>query len=301
MAQASGSRHSMGYVAEATYGVTPATPAFKALRHSSTTLDLSKNSFQSQELRADRQIADFRMGTRMIKGNVVGELSKDSYDDMLDAALGGTWTANVLKAGLLRKSFTIERKFGDIAQYFRYTGCELDTMSLNANTGGIIDVNFGFMGQGTSQAGAIIAGATYPAPSSTSPMDALSGVLQEGGVTNAVVTSVALNLNNNLAARYVIGSVNSLEPSIGRSNVTGSLTAFFEDSTLYTKFLADTNSALSFTASDGTNSFVFLVPKLKYTGANVPVSGEGPVSVTMPFQGLYDSVTGTNLQITRAP
>lgn len=301
MPQASGSRHSMGYVLETVYGTTPATPAFKAIRHNSTSLNMGKNAFQSGELRSDRQIADFRMGTTSVAGNFVGELSKDSYDDWLEAALGGTWTTNVLKTGLLRKSFTIERKFGDIGQYFRYTGMEVDTFQIGATTGGIIGVTFGLMGKGMSQSAAAIVGATYPAAPTTSPMDALTGVLQEGGVTNAVVTEVTLNLNNNLNQRYVIGSPDSLEPSIGRSNVTGTMTAFFEDATLYGKFLTNTNSSLSFTASDGTNSFVFLVPKLKYTGGDVPVSGEGPVSISMPFQGLYDSVTGTNLQITRAP
>lgn len=301
MPQASGSRHSMGYVLETVYGTTPATPAFKALRHNSTTLNLSKNTFQSGELRADRQIADFRMGTRSIAGNFVGELSKDSYDDWLEAALGGTWTTNVLKAGLLRKSFTVERKFGDIAQYLRYTGVEVDTMQVGASTGGIIGITFGLMGQAMSVAAAALAGATYPAAPTTSPMDALTGVLQEGAVTNAVVTEVTLNLNNNLAQRYVIGSANSLEPSIGRSNVTGTMSAYFEDVALYNKFVNDTNSSLSFTAGDGVNSFVFLIPKIKYTGGDVPVAGEGPVSISMPFQGLYDSVTGTNLQITRAP
>ena len=59
---ANGSRHSMRYVAEATYGTTPATPAFKPIRHTSTTLGLSKESLQSEEIRDDRQIADFRHG-----------------------------------------------------------------------------------------------------------------------------------------------------------------------------------------------------------------------------------------------
>ena len=300
--QASGSRHSLGYVPEVVYGTTPATPAFKAFRHNSTTLNMSKNTFQSNELRADRQIADFRHGTKNIVGNVVCELSAASYDDILEAALGGTWTANVLKAGVLRKSFTFERWFQDIVQYLRYTGVEVDTMAISATPGAIVGLTFSFMGQGMgAPAIAPIAGSTYPAATTSAPMDALTGVLQEGGVTNAVVTEVSLTLNNNLAPRFVIGSANSLEPNWGRSNLTGNMTAFFEDAALYNKFVSETSSSLSFVASDGVKSYTFLIPKLKYTGGDIPVPGEGPVSIAMPFQGILDPVTGTNLQITRVP
>jgi len=54
MTIATGARHSMAYVAETVYGTTPATPAFKAIRHTGTTLALSKTTYTSAELRADR-------------------------------------------------------------------------------------------------------------------------------------------------------------------------------------------------------------------------------------------------------
>ena len=299
MPQASGSRHSIGYVPEVTFGTTPATPAFKKLRHNSSTINLSKASFQSAELRADRMIADFRHGTRFAEGNVVGELSRTSYDDMLEAALGGTWTANVLKAGTTRKSFTFERFFADITQYFRYTGVSVDTLQVTMNTGGVVGLTFGYWGKNVAVSATPIAGATYPLAPTTAPMDALTGVINEGGSVIAVVTAVTLNLANGLAPRFVIGSSESLEPSIGRSNLTGTVDAYFETTTLYNKFVNETSSSLSVIASDGVDTFTFLVPKLKYSGGDVPVSGEGPVSMSMPFQGLYDPTEQTNLKITR--
>ena len=84
---ANGSRHSMRYVAEATYGTTPATPAFKPIRHTSTTLGLSKESLQSEEIRDDRQIADFRHGAYQVGGDMNIELSFASFDDLLAPVL----------------------------------------------------------------------------------------------------------------------------------------------------------------------------------------------------------------------
>lgn len=303
MPQASGSRHSMGYILESVYGTTPATPAFKYLRHNTTSLNLNKNAFQSNELRADRQIADFRHGTRSGAGNVVGELSYGTYDDFLEAALGGTWTTNVLKAGIVRRSFTIERNFQDVGQYFRYTGMEVDTLQLSMTPGAIIPITLGFMGQDMQVDDAIITGATYLAATTTSPMDALTGALEEGGVANGVITEVNINLANNLATRFVVGSPFTLEPSIGRSNVTGNITAFFETMDLYQKFLDEDESSIEVTAQAGVggSSYAILLPRVKYSGGDVPVSGEGPVSISMPFQALLDPITGTNMQITRTP
>lgn len=298
---AQGSLHSINYVEEDIYGVPPATPAFKKFRHNSTTLNLTRAAFGSEELRSDRMIADHRAGTRSVEGNIVGELSHLSHDDMLAAALCGDWASNVLKAGAVRRSFTIERFFEDLDDTLRYTGMQVDTLQLSMTTGAVVGMTFGFIGQDmVTPPVSPIVGATYADATTTPTMDAISGSVMEGGLEIGVATEVTLNLSNGLSPRFVIGSARSLEPSIGRSNLTGTLTAFFEDLTLYQKFLANANSSLSVECSDGVNSYTFLIPRLKYTGSDVPVTGEGSISMTMPFQAILDPVLGTNFQITRS-
>lgn len=300
MPQASGSRHSIGYIKEVTYGTTPATPAFKAFRHNSSTLNLNRAAFGSDELRADRMIADWRAGTRNAEGNIVTELSRTSHDDMFAAALCGVWSGNVLKAGIVRDSFTLERNFQDVGEFLRYRGAQIDTLQLSMTTGAVVGLTFGFFAKAMDLGQTIITGATYPAAPTTKTMDAISGSITEGGSPIAVATEVSLSLSNNMNPRFVIGSAESLEPSIGRSSLTGTLSAYFESSVLYQKFLDNADSSLSVVCSDGTDTLTFLVPKLKYTGGDVPVSGEGPVSIQMPFQGIYDPTTGTSFQITRS-
>src|SRR6478736_4239215 len=85
-------RHGLFAIAEVTYGTTPAvTPALKTIRHTGTTLALSKGTFMSEELRPDRQIVDFRHGVRQTGGDMDHELSYGSLDDFLEAVLMGTW------------------------------------------------------------------------------------------------------------------------------------------------------------------------------------------------------------------
>src|SRR3954469_8795879 len=52
-------------------------------------------TFQSQEIRRDRQLVTFRHGTQQVQGNLRGELSPTSYADIFAALLAGQWTTGV--------------------------------------------------------------------------------------------------------------------------------------------------------------------------------------------------------------
>jgi hypothetical protein len=308
---ADGSRHSMRLVAEASYGVTPATPAFTPIRHTGTSLGLSKEALQSEEIRDDRQIADFRHGARQVAGDMSIELSFSSFDVILQALLGGTWAVDTpsagidqLKAGTTRRSFTIERFFGDIASldkpYHRYTGVEFNTMQLQVNANAMVTGTFGVVGKDMATDTAIIAGATYGAPTTTSPLDSFTGTLVENGTPIAVITEIQLNLDNGLDPRFVVGSKTTIRPSIGRSNISGTITAYFENSLLLDKFINETESSIKFALPDGLgNELRFELPRIKYTGGQPDVQGEGPITLSMPFQALLHSTTSTNIIIER--
>lgn len=384
---ADGSRHSMRLVAEATYGTTPATPPFTPIRHTGTTLGLSKESLQSEEIRNDRQIADFRHGARQVGGDISVELSCFSFDIILEALLGGTWTpvattgaqslsASVggfaraagsfitdgitngmvitssgfasagnngrfrvttasaltlvvvpldgqtmaidvaaaartlssinaaLKAGTTRRSFTVERFFGDIASvdkpYHRFTGVEFNTMQFAINANAMVTGTFGVVGKDLTTDTAIAAGATYANPTTTSPLDSFTGTLEENATVIAVITEIQLNLDNGLDPRFVVGSKTTIRPSIGRSNVSGNITAYFENSLLLDKFINETESKIKFTLPDGLgNKINVTLPRLKYNGGQPDVQGDGPITMSLPFQALLDSVTSTNIIIDR--
>lgn len=310
---ANGSRHSMRIVAESAYGTTPANPVFDIIRHTGTTLGLSKESLQSEELRDDRQISDFRHGAYQVGGDINVELSYGSFDKLLEAVLGGTWEVDTpavgtdrLKAGTTRRSFTIERFFGDILTvdkpYHRFTGVEFNTLSLAINANAMVTGAFGVLGQNMATSTAIVTGATYNPATTTSPLDSFTGTLNEAGVPIAVITEIQLNIENGLEARYVVGSKQSIRPSIGRSNVSGQVTAYFENSTLLDKFINETESSIVFELPDGAgNLYTVTLPRIKYTGGQPDVDGEGPITLSMPFQALLDATTGTNIIIDRSP
>lgn len=93
MAIAATNRSKVSYIAEASRGVTPNTPKFKELRVTSSELNFEPTRVTSNEIRADRQVTDSILTQVAANGNIGIELSFKAYDDMLEAAVQGTWSS----------------------------------------------------------------------------------------------------------------------------------------------------------------------------------------------------------------
>ena len=99
MGTASGVFKQVTYKPETTYGQLPVQSAAQALRRVTSSLNLSKDTYQSNEIRTDFQVADFRHGLRKVGGTIAGELSAKTYGDFLAAALKKDFAAGVAIAG----------------------------------------------------------------------------------------------------------------------------------------------------------------------------------------------------------
>jgi hypothetical protein len=298
MGFATGGFHGLSYVPEVTMGVTPGTPSMKTVRHTSCSLGLTKESFQSNELRSDRQISDLRHGAKKVEGEVAFELSYGAFDDLLAAAFFGAWNTDVLKAGTTYQSFTMERRFTDIIQYQTFTGVLVDSMSLNITPNGMITGSFGLVGMGTAIAGTSLG--TPAAAAANSPFDGFGGALKEGGTTIAAISAITLELQNSLDPFFALGSDSAVDITAGRCQVSGTVSAAFANVTLLNKFILETESSLEVELSDPLgNSLTILLPRIKYSGGDIPAQNEGRIVMNMPFTALLDSVSGTNIQLTR--
>lgn len=297
---ARGSRVAVTYGMENTWGELDTDATLYQLRVTGIGVNLTKDSFQSNELRSDRQIADLRHGMFSVSGDIPVELSHTSFDDIIESAMFNDWQSDdTITTGITQKSFTIQKTFTDINQYHVFPGCVVNTWSLNVTPNGLITSTFNVMGK-TMEIGEAAWTGSATAKSANSPFDSFTGTLSEGGVVNALVTGIDLTLSNNLTALQVIGNNHSIGLVDGRANINGTMTAYFANSNLLDKFIHETESSLSFTLSDSSNTMTFLMPRIKYSGGDVPVNDEGPIILSMPFQALYDSGDGYSLQITRS-
>ena len=265
---------------------------------------MTKDGIESEKLRGDRQVEDFRHGNQSISGDVSAELEYGGLDDILQAVLCGTWASDVLKAGVTRRSFTIERKFADLAtpEFHRYTGSEFNTFALSVSPNAIVSATFGVIGKGLTLATTAIASSTYAAAADVQPFDSFTGSIQEGGSAIAVVTSIDFTLENGLEPLFAVGSKTTNRPSIGKSRLTGSMTTYFESKTLYEKFINETSSSIFLELVDlAGNAYEFNFANVKYNSGQPDVSGEGAVTISMDFIALYDGTDLSQIVITRVP
>ena len=100
----------------------------------------------------------------------------------------------------------------------------------------------------------------------------------------------------------MVGSKLTVRPAIGRSNLTGSATVYFEDSTFLSKFIDETETSLTMELPDGAgNSYILEIPRFKFTAGQPDVAGQGSITLSMPFQALFDTTAESNIVIHRIP
>lgn len=87
MTLAAGIYKQIAYKVESTFGTVPSAASAQSLRRVQSTLGLSKDTYQSNEIRTDMQVSDFRHGVRKVNGNITGELSPGTYKDFIATAL----------------------------------------------------------------------------------------------------------------------------------------------------------------------------------------------------------------------
>lgn len=90
-----GTAKKIAYKRESTWGTIAGTSGAKYLRRVTGQMNLKKDAFESSELRTDRQLADYRHGTKSAEGSLNGELSPNSYAAFMEALVARDFTAGV--------------------------------------------------------------------------------------------------------------------------------------------------------------------------------------------------------------
>lgn len=367
------------YIEESSCGVTPSNPAWKPLRYTSGNMQLNKDSISSAELDGSREVADIRLGQNQTTGDISIELSYGSYDDLLGAALGGTWVAGgtgsalrinvdataktftrlagdwttdvsvgdiikfsgytnpgnngvfyvvgvtslvltvAVKAGVLvteaaalvgspaayaigytvgdtlgigttRRTFSILTHFADAGggsgEYHLTTGVEITGYSFDVSVNAIVTGSLSTIGRKYESDVALPAGSTFPVVPKTEVFAGVDGRIFENDAVLGYVTSMSFALDNAASAQFEIGSDDVSFIEIGRANSTLSLSTFFYDSALLTKFINETETKVQLTLAGNDGTMAVYFPRVVYTSGTPEVSGEGSITQTFDAQAL---------------
>jgi hypothetical protein len=300
-ASADSSRAQLSYVAETVVGTTPSNPVMQKLRMTGESLNGSRTSASSAEIRSDRNTSDLVTTAETSAGDINIELSSGSYDDFLSAALQGDWTANVLKNGTTRKSFSILKQFTDVNKSFLFKGCEVSTMSLNMAQGGFVTGAFGIMSRGNTEAAPV--GATF-AEATVTPVFNLTQhmtPLNIAGQATSGVQSFSLALNNNAREQRQIGSKDLAGVGMGTLSLTGALTVYFQDATaINAAYDSDAAVAMSFSLVNAGGGLTVLLPAVKFSNRTIVAGAiNQDVVMSLQFTATFDPVTGAMIQISK--
>jgi hypothetical protein len=100
MTIATGVAKRLAYKAEATWNTAPGASSAQVLRRVSSTLDLRKQTYRSNQIDPTYQVSDMRHGVQSVEGTVSGELSPGTYKDFIAAALRKAWATTAAMSSL---------------------------------------------------------------------------------------------------------------------------------------------------------------------------------------------------------
>lgn len=163
MAFAQGSRSSLAYIVESTFGTTPA-GNFINLPFTTNSINLTKDRVAGNDIQADRMPRVDRHGNRQVGGDIASDLRDTDFDTFLEAAMLSSWSSNVLKVGTTPKFFSLQDYAADIDLARRFTGCTVSTMGISLAPNQMVTTTFGVVGKDmnpTITAGSFIVGDSY--------------------------------------------------------------------------------------------------------------------------------------------
>lgn len=300
-----GSRSSLSYAVESTFGTTP-TGNFKNIPFTTHSLNLTKDRVVGNDIQSDRMPRVDRHGNRQVGGDLVTDLRNDDHDDLIASAMLNDWVAGVLKVGTTPKFLSMQDYAADIDQARLFTGLSVSTMGVSIAPNQMVTGTFGLVGKDMTISNTEIA---EDPNTGASPYDAYSGDLSIGDwvtaggtvlTPSAIVTGLDFTVTNSFAPTFVVGSDTTPQLEYGMAEIEGTLTAYFEDLALIDRFLNETETALEAVVGDGTNTLSFLFPRLKINSADVGVDSPTSRIINISFVALYDSTEESNLVITKA-
>lgn len=314
-------------VAEASPGVTPATPAFDLMRITGEGLIFENTSTNSAEMGGlSRGTKDTILTGAEVSGDINFELSKHvALENLVAAALANTWgndphtlstTPDQVYDYNLTETFTIEKRWqmddAPTYNYQRFIGCMTDTMSLSITPGEPITGSFGFVGNQMDLATAPIAGATY-VPAGTDPVMTAPLVtdvtlldyetdLPVSWLSTACFTNVEMALTNNSRGIQCIGTLGNKSTVLGNLEITVSGSLYYSGNDPLQALIDQEQFVFVITTTDSVgNSYTWRIERVKFTTATVNATGTNEdVLVEFELQGLEDTTDPISMLVTRA-
>lgn len=315
MANAQGTKRTIIFAKENTFGTKPAKTGAKIMPRVETSLDAKFESFQSEEIRDDMQRSASILGFEKVEGEIKGELAAGQWAQFFAAVLRGEFTREA-KAPIIKKgngsgekngkilivptqnhstpSFTIEDVFKDINVSRTYLGCRVSKLSLDVQPNGIASVSVGFLGQRSEESNTPY----FTNPTNLTQSGKLAGVsgkLVFNKQALGLVTGFKLDIDLNASSEPVLGARYAPDVFIGTVAVSGSFSMYMQDKAMFDAVRAGQSLSLELrmNADESTNTdyVSIILPGIKLTSIDTDDGAKNIIQTLNfdAFPAVYDS------------
>jgi hypothetical protein len=189
-----------------------------------------------------------------------------------------TIKGSMIRNGTTQKSFVLEKSFEDITQFISFTGMVVNTLALNVESQQKVTTTLGFTGKSATIAQATV-GTGAPTAANSNQIFSVGSHVQNVREAAAAMGSVYVKklnfvLNNNNRPKDAVGQTGAVGISPGTLNVSIDLVVYFENETIYEKFINNTASSLDYRLQDAAgNAYIVGFPNIKYEDGDVKATG----------------------------
>lgn len=191
-------------------------------------------------------------------------------------------------------SFTVEQFFSGINQSEVFVGLKPSSVSIDLPSTGLVTAGFSFTGRDLAQKGTSQYFITPTVVTSRDVFASVSGAVVVNGVPVALITSMSIAMERNQESATVVGSNLSADIFVGRVNVTGNMSVYFENADFRNYFDNEDTISLvvALTAGDekASDAMSFSMPRVLVNSATKSDAELGIVQ-SMDFQALQNTVT----------
>ena len=323
MGQARGINTKVQCWQETTFGVTPGSPSTENLYFKTFPVSGKIASIVDATMAGGLRgrVASIQ-GNRDVAGTITTTLAPESCVKYLANLIGAPTITN-LGTGMNQFVFAVgagalalpvglgfevdySTAIATPGRFLRYAGCRISKGKFTFKPDGLVEADYDIMGSSFDWAQTTTISAS-PADFGHAGFSMFTATLKEGGAASSVVQQVDLTIDNQLDnSLYTIGGggVRGALPE-GFIATSGMVTALFQDMSVLTKALNNTDSSLEIKFTKGTgdgsagnDSLDFLIPHLQYELAAPPIDGPKGLMAKLNFTGNRVGTSEDGLTVT---
>ena len=294
-----GSLHKLVIIPEATFGVTPATPAMQEIPIVSFNKTETQKEVDSAQLRSHPFLDRILSNGVMQEATLETELQNGNHDLLFQALFASTVASKSMKFTDGLSSFSAESQAGGgsgTPLFDQFAGMFLSKLDLAASASDTAPVKCTWTGMallGNYDQTASIATSVTPA-TYVDPYVYADGQVTINGVARPV-TACTLSIERKVNELDVLGQRTAMQFVPDSVTVSGQVTIPYEDALESARFTNFVGAPMVFTFSseDRTTFRTLSIPQTKYTKLNRNINVRGALLQVIDFKAFYDQTSAT--------